>query len=137
MNLPDALPPIPIICLDCGKRSATPAIHATHDCAGRACDMPYILTEAAKLISGPRRESYGPVEESFERVATVASVLLARKLSAPLDGKDVAMFMVAMKLCREANQPAHDNRLDAIGYLALLDQLHTANPSPSHGQTTT
>lgn len=90
---------------------------------------PSILSEAAAIISGPRRDSYGPVEESFERVATVASIWLHRKLSTPLDAKDVAMLMLAVKMCRETNLPAYDNRLDAIGYLALLDQLHSANPT--------
>ena len=90
-----------------------------------------ILTEAAKVISGPRRESYGPVEESFTAVATVANSMLRRKLSSPLDGKDVAMFMLAMKLCREANAHSRDNLVDLRGYAALLEQLHSSESSLS------
>lgn len=90
-----------------------------------------ILTEAAAIISGPRRESYGPVEESFERAARVWTELLFKKLKEPLVGTDVGMAMAGLKLCREANKHDRENLVDTAGYAALLDQLHAANPSPS------
>jgi hypothetical protein len=37
------------------------------------------------VINGPRRVSYGPVEESFDALAQVLSVVLRKKLKEPLD----------------------------------------------------
>jgi len=113
-------------CADCGAVFETEAGHTQHKCPGRAANLPRILLEAAQLISGPRRESYGPVEESFERVATVWTALLGKRLSAPLTAADIALLMAAFKLCREANSPGFDNRVDAVGYLALLEQIYEA-----------
>lgn len=93
--------------------------HCPH-CAGKTLPALDILTEARDIISGPRREAYGDVTESFERVAIVWSALLKHEVTA----SDVALLMAAFKLCREANRPSHDNRVDAIGYLALKEQLH-------------
>lgn len=80
-----------------------------------------ILDEAAAIIAGPRRSSYGDVQESFGRIAKVWSVLLPCEVSA----SDVARCMLALKLCRECNKPQRDNRVDICGYAALLDQLES------------
>lgn len=82
-----------------------------------------ILSEAESVINGPRREAYGPAGESFRRIARVWSGLMSQKLKAPLSSSDVALMMTALKLCREVNKPGRDNRLDAIGYIALMDQI--------------
>jgi hypothetical protein len=79
-----------------------------------------ILEEAHAIIIGPRREAYGSVEESFERVATMWSVLLGKTVTR----EQVALCMVALKLCREMQKPGRDNRVDICGYTALLDHLN-------------
>lgn len=92
-----------------------------------SCDSPSppdILDRARALISGPRRAAYGAVEQSFERVARVWTELLSSKLKEPLSSPDVALLMAAFKLCREANSASTDNRVDAIGYMALKEELH-------------
>lgn len=82
-----------------------------------------ILQEAERIINGPRRDSYGPVEESFARLASVLTVVLHRKLKEPLAPHDAAMVGVALKLCRESVQPSRDNRVDGCGYFALADKV--------------
>jgi hypothetical protein len=43
------------------------------------------------VINGPRRVSYGPVEESFDALRQVLSVVLRKKLKEPLDEHDVGL----------------------------------------------
>jgi hypothetical protein len=38
--------------------------------------MSDVLEDAARVIHGPRRQAYGPVEESFDGIATVLNVVL-------------------------------------------------------------
>lgn len=104
-------------CPKCGLQWQTRAEKPICTCEHAAPD---ILTEARNLISGPRREAYGDVTESFERVAIVWSALLKHEVTA----SDVALLMAAFKLCREANKASAENRVDAIGYMVLKDQLH-------------
>jgi hypothetical protein len=85
--------------------------------------MSDVLEDAARVIHGPRRQAYGPVEESFDGIATVLNVVLRKKLVVELDGQDVALMMMSMKLCREANEHSWDNLVDLAGYAALKGQL--------------
>jgi hypothetical protein len=63
------------------------------------------------------------VEESFDGIATVLNVVLKKKLVVELDGQDVALMMMSLKLCREANEHSWDNLVDLAGYAALKGQL--------------
>lgn len=82
-----------------------------------------ILEEAEEIINGPRRASYGPVEESFERVALVWSGILGTKVTAI----QVALMMTGLKLCREGNAHHRDNLVDIVGYTLLLEKLIDIN----------
>jgi hypothetical protein len=82
-----------------------------------------ILQEAGEVITGPRRESYGSANESFERIATMWSVVLRT----PVTGAQVGQCMIAFKLVREVNKHHRDNLVDIAGYTALLDGLN--NPT--------
>lgn len=77
------------------------------------------LAEAEQIINGPRRGSYGAVQESFDRIAGAWSAILPIKVTA----SQVALCMIALKVCREANKPSHDNRVDMVGYSGLLAEL--------------
>jgi hypothetical protein len=88
--------------------------------------MSDVLEDAARVIHGPRRQAYGPVEESFDGIATVLNVVLRKKLAVELDGQDVALMMMSLKLCREANEHSWDNLVDLAGYAALKGQLEDA-----------
>ena len=78
-----------------------------------------ILEEAAKIIIGDRRTSYGPVEESFRRISSLWSAMLGIEITS----SKVALMMLGFKLCREMNKHNKDNLIDICGYAALLSQL--------------
>jgi len=78
-----------------------------------------IEVEARQLIENARRSEYGQVQDSFARIAHAWTGIIGR----PVSAQDVASCMVALKLIRESNRPKRDNRVDAVGYVLLLDQL--------------
>lgn len=86
-------------------------------------DEKSVALEAHGLIHGARRKQYGPVEVSFQRIATLANVMLDDKLSDPLTPGDVAKFMLCVKMARERGQHHRDNCVDLCGYADLLQQL--------------
>ena len=79
-----------------------------------------ILLEAHALVHGPRQHAYGHPANDFSRTAALANTLLAGKLKADLDARDVALFMVCVKLSRQVNKHGRDNLVDAAGYLETL-----------------
>lgn len=81
-----------------------------------------VAAAAFYAIHGEKREAYGPVTESFENIATVASIGTGKEITVT----DVAMIMIALKYCREANKHDRDNLLDLCGYADLKQQLHEA-----------
>ena len=78
-----------------------------------------ILQEAEEIINGPRRGAYGPVEESFGRVASIWSGVLNQ----PITSQQVALCLIGLKLQREANAHQRDNLVDLLGYTLLLEKL--------------
>ena len=79
-----------------------------------------ITDEAQKIINGPRRDDYGPVEESFQQIATMWSALFGKEITS----KDVALAMICLKVCRESG-PKHtrDSLVDIVGYTLLLEKI--------------
>lgn len=82
------------------------------------------LQEADRIINGERREAYGPVRESFERIASAWTGVLMHKLTKPVTAEEVALCMIGMKVCREANAHKDDNGIDIAGYVACLEKLY-------------
>ncbi len=78
-----------------------------------------LFEEAEATISGPRRGAYGDAKASFTRVANSWSEIIGHKLTA----QQVALMMIAFKVCREANAHKHDNVVDICGYAGLLAEL--------------
>ncbi len=78
-----------------------------------------LFEEAEATINGPRRGSYGDVNTSFGNIASVWSVVLHIKVSP----EQVALCMIGLKLCREANQHQKDNGVDIVGYAGLHAEL--------------
>lgn len=78
-----------------------------------------VLQEAEKIINGARRKAYGPVEKSFQDVAAMWSVILGK----PVSMQQVAMCMVALKMCRQLNSAKRDNIVDMAGYVGLMEKL--------------
>lgn len=84
-----------------------------------------ILQVAEILINGDRAQSYGPPEESFGRIAELLNALGFRHESYEgklrgLNGTDVAMALIQLKVSRLVNSPDHeDSWVDIAGYAGL------------------
>ncbi len=84
--------------------------------------MRNILAEADKLITSDRPSKYGTVQDSFGRIARAFNAMRPGKEE--IGAEDVAKIMVCVKLVRDGYSPENvDHRLDAAGYIGLLDQL--------------
>lgn len=71
-----------------------------------------ILDEAARITKGDRNNSYGPPDQDFQRIAGMWSNLK----EVEFDAREVAMFMICVKLSRETHQRKRDNWVDMAGY---------------------
>lgn len=82
-------------------------------------EEPTLLDRARRLVWGDREASYGKPGPLFERVAQTWSAVLNH----PVTAEEVVLCMACLKIIREANKPADDNRLDLAGYAAILDRV--------------
>ncbi len=71
-----------------------------------------VLQEAIRITSGDRQASYGPPDQDFKRTAAMWSAIKGVEFTA----REVAMFMVCLKLSRETHQNKRDNWVDIAGY---------------------
>jgi len=71
-----------------------------------------ILEEALRITKGSRQASYGPPDQDFARTAAMWSAMKGVEF----EPREVAMFMVALKLSRETHQRKRDNWVDIAGY---------------------
>lgn len=85
-------------------------------------DEPTILDEAAEIIAGARNQAYGSARESFTRTEKMWGAIL--HLDRDVTPEEVAMCFVLHKMSRESHSPKRDNRVDMVGYIALLDQVN-------------
>jgi hypothetical protein len=81
-----------------------------------------ILEEALRITSGDRQNTYGPPDQDFQRTALMWSALKGVEFTA----REVAMFMIALKLSRETHQMKRDNSVDIAGYARCLDICNRA-----------
>ena len=87
-----------------------------------------ILTEAERLVTTDRQETYGPPHEDFAKTAEFWSTLLSARNGrrVTVTNQDVALMMVLLKVSRELHTPTRDNLVDAAGYLATLQMIYDA-----------
>ena len=84
-----------------------------------------ILDEAAKVVTGQRREDYGGVRESFSRIAGMWSAYLGVEVGP----QDVSMMMILLKVARAragieaTSEPQRDSLVDIAGYAACSEML--------------
>jgi len=78
-----------------------------------------LLAEAAATTEGPRAESYGtPSVNLGERTADLMDAYL-RHRGSPVDGRDVCILQILVKVARLIESPAHkDSWLDIAAYAA-------------------
>ena len=78
-----------------------------------------ILAEAEDIVNGSRQSDYGDANESFSRIATIASVMTGKEL-AP---EDCCAVMMAVKLVRESFNHKRDNLVDLCGYAHIMNEI--------------
>jgi len=71
-----------------------------------------VLDEAKRITSGDRQNAYGPPTQDFARTAAMWTALKGVDFTA----RDVALFMICLKLSRETHQRKRDNAVDICGY---------------------
>jgi len=85
-----------------------------------------ILNTAEEIIYGDREQTYGDPSINLLRIAAFWSIYLGNKgHEITLDGEDVALMMVLLKIARQQHQFKLDNLVDAAGYLALIERVNT------------
>lgn len=84
-----------------------------------------ILSEADRLITGDRQDTYGDARAMHGRIAAY----WAAHLDHPVSAADVAVMMGLLKLARASAAPAHeDSYIDAAAYAALAGEIATEAP---------
>tara|TARA_R110002012_G_scaffold321403_1_gene549063 strand:+ start:242 stop:502 length:261 start_codon:yes stop_codon:yes gene_type:complete len=82
-----------------------------------------ILEIANEIINNRSQEKermYGPFSEGMERAAMIASGSTGKQFTA----QDMFMCLVALKLSRQSYNHKEDNLLDAVAYLAALNNYN-------------
>ena len=91
-----------------------------------------ILDQAKDIVYKGGEENaerqYGTPAESFQRIATIASILCNKELTA----EDIAKVQMSQKLVRESYAHKEDNLVDLCGYTAILNDLHNSNADTKH-----
>lgn len=77
-----------------------------------------ILEEAQKIVDGDRREDYGDMQESFNRISRLWSAYTGLILTA----NDVANMMILLKVSRNKNYH-RDSILDIAGYAYCAEKI--------------
>lgn len=81
-----------------------------------------ILDEAKDLVHGPRAAAYDHPSRNFQRIANLFNALYPNRPA--MTSTDVAMFMICVKLSREAHLHKRDNLVDMAGYAETIDMIH-------------
>ena len=79
-----------------------------------------ILIEANKIInerSEEKERMYGPFQEGMERAADIFNGMTGLKLTAT----EMYKALIALKLSRQSYNHKEDNLLDAVAYMASMN----------------
>lgn len=82
--------------------------------------MSNILQQAMDIVysrSEEKTRQYGDFHESMEIMSNISTALTGKQITV----KDCYLIMVALKLSRESHSHKEDNLLDAVAYLASLN----------------
>jgi hypothetical protein len=111
------------------------------------CNQEDVIETADRLVNQDRQEAYGHPFDDFSRTAKMMTGIGFRFTDPKLgireiEAKDIPIFMILVKLSREANTHKEDNIVDTIGYAKTLKQVHDemerrksvpTHPVESHG----
>jgi hypothetical protein len=79
-----------------------------------------ILEKANEIVNLRKEEKerqYGPFEKGMEKASKIASECIGKDITT----KDMYLILVALKLSRESYNHKEDNLLDAIAYIASMN----------------
>lgn len=98
-----------------------------------------ILNEAAGLIVGQRQEDYGTPEENFDRIAGYFNIHFKKNLetNTPANARQMAEFMVLLKMARTINSPTRDSYVDIGGYAGIAGELAKVEVAKKEASNTT
>lgn len=83
-------------------------------------DREKCLREACEIVNGARNQTYGNVEDNFQKIANLWSCYLGFGVG-PID---VAMMMVLLKAARVSTGTTNlDNFVDVAGYAACAYEM--------------
>lgn len=85
-----------------------------------------ILEKANEIInlrSEEKERVYGPMEESMQKAATLASLLCNKEITK----EDFYKCMIALKISRMSYNLKEDTLLDCVGYIAALNNFKNKN----------
>lgn len=82
--------------------------------------MTSVTEEAAELTQGARHHKYGHPADDFSRVTGMALALWGRGPETPAEH---AMYMILVKLSREAHEHNRDNLVDICGYARTIEMI--------------
>lgn len=85
-----------------------------------------ILSRAYKIIYARAEEKerqYGNIDEEMEKVANLFNILSKHTLN----GEDVYLLLICLKLARESVNHKEDNLLDLVAYTAAMNDYKNKN----------
>lgn len=87
-----------------------------------------IFEDVSKIINGERKDLYGNAEDCFKAIADYWTIFLKIPATSTMPivsitPQQVAVMMTLLKIARQQHKHKRDNIIDAIGYLALLDNM--------------
>lgn len=80
-----------------------------------------IFDEARRIVEGDRREDYGDVNMSLERITNLWSTYLGFY---NLTVSDFIHMMILLKVSRASTSMKRDNYVDICGYVLLLEKYY-------------
>ena len=78
-----------------------------------------ILSEAERIVNGDRQADYSDPVANFSRIASIASAIMAKDITA----EECCIVMIAVKLARENYKHKRDNLVDLAGYVEILHRI--------------
>lgn len=87
-----------------------------------------LFTLAQTLLNKDRQSIYGDASENYARIGLMWSAILGM----PIQAKDVALMMAALKIYRASVNSDHkDSFVDALAYIAIAAQASSSSSSSS------
>lgn len=96
-----------------------------------------ILDEAAVIIHGDRERAYGHPARNLEKIAQQWRLFLLQKydVDVAIDAEDVCYMMADLKKVRQMHDHKHDNLVDGVGYIALVERIYAHQPQAQSTDT--